>query len=61
MAKTRFHDLLERKIKEAVQTRSDSIARGQAADYPAYRENVGWLQGMRDALALADDLEKELD
>lgn len=61
MAKTRFHELLERKIKEAVETRSDSLASGHAADYPVYRENVGYINGLKEALTLADDVERELD
>ena len=61
MAKTRFHALLEAKINEAVENRSISLVSGAATDYAHYRENVGYILGLRDALKIGDDIEAESD
>jgi hypothetical protein len=57
---TRFHALLEKKIAEAIQNRTDSLAVGQASDYQTYKESVGYINGLRIALALCDDVEQDL-
>lgn len=57
--KTRFHAQLEAKINEAVENRSKSIASGDASDYPHYKENVGYILGLRDALKLCDEIAAE--
>jgi hypothetical protein len=59
MVKTRFHAQLEASIKEAVENRTVSIATGGATDYAHYRENVGYIHGLQDALKLCDDIEAE--
>jgi hypothetical protein len=61
MAKTRFHSLLEAKINEAVQSRAASLASGAAPDYPQYQNNVGYIIGLKEALNLADEVEREMD
>lgn len=61
MAETRFHSLLRVKIDEAVNVRSGSMASGACPDYPSYRENVGYIKGLIDALNLADEIEKEYE
>jgi len=61
MAKTRFHSLLEAKINEAVESRADSLISGGAIDYPTYQFNVGYINGLRDALKLCDEIEAEFD
>ena len=61
MAQTRFHSILEERIKEAVESRRNSIASGHCIDYPAYRENVGYLLGLQDALKICDEIEKEFN
>jgi hypothetical protein len=57
---TRFHALLEKKITEAIKDRSDSLVVGQADDYPKYKEGVGYIYGLRTALALCEDVEQDL-
>ncbi len=59
MIKTRFHTLLEAKVTEQMDTRMMHLSNGGASDYPAYREAVGYVQGLRDALRLCDEVEKE--
>lgn len=61
MAETRFHSLLRVKIEEAVDTRSGSMASGACQDYASYRESVGYIKGLVDALNLADEIEKEYE
>lgn len=61
MAETRFHSLLRVKIDEAVDARSGSMASGACTDYPSYRESVGYIKGLIDALNLADEIEKEYE
>lgn len=59
MAKTRFHSLLEERIIKAVDSMAMSLASGEASDYPAYRESVGYIRGLREALNLCDEIEGE--
>ncbi len=61
MPVTRFHAILKEKIEKAVQDRLLSLASGGAQDYPQYRDNVGYLRGLNDALSLCDEIEKEFD
>lgn len=59
MSKTRFHAQLEARIKEAVENRANSIANGDVADYAQYREQVGYISGLRDALKIGEQIEAE--
>ena len=59
MSRTHFHAKLEARINEAVENRSISIAEGAATDYPHYKENVGYIRGLRDALKFCDEIEAE--
>lgn len=61
MAKTRFHSLLEHKINERVESRIESTISGAAEDYARYREQVGYISGLKDALRLAEDVEREME
>ena len=59
MPKTRFQNLLEQRIEEAVHKIALSIATTACPDYPSYREQTGYIRGLYDALNLANDIEKE--
>lgn len=59
MAITHFQRILEIKLKEAVEKRRDFVAFGGAADYPTYRESVGFLLGLQEALKICQDIESE--
>lgn len=61
MATTRFHAILEDKIKEAVENRRNSLASGACVDYAHYRENVGFITGLQEVLNICDDIEKEFN
>ena len=58
--KTLFHARLEIKVKQAISDREQDIGRGGIADYSAYREQVGYLHGLRTALDLCDEIEREI-
>lgn len=57
--KSRFHHLLDIKIHEAVESLSDSLVNGEASDYSRYRESVGYIRGLRDALKYCEEIEAE--
>lgn len=59
MAKTHFHSLLERAIASAIIDRSQSVVSGACMDYAAYKQQVGYLEGLNDALKIADSLEEK--
>ncbi len=61
MPKTRFHALLEKRVLEVIQDNADSIIGGQPHDYATYREAVGYVRGLRDALTLCDQINEDLD
>jgi hypothetical protein len=61
MASTRFHVLLEERIREEGDKIRNSIANGAIADYPDYRWHVGCLYGLKMCLKLCDDIDGEFD
>ena len=61
MIRTHFHNLLDKRVKELVESRSASLARGAAADYAEYKYTVGYLSGLEDALKICDEIEGEAD
>lgn len=61
MAETRFHTLLRVKVESAIENRSASIAAGEAADYPDYFKSVGYIQGLKESMELAKEVERDMD
>ena len=61
MASTRFHILLEERIREEGEKIRESIANGTPADYADYRWHVGCLYGLKMCLKLCEDIEREFD
>ena len=59
MAKTRFHGLLEEKVRKRIDDISVEIVGGRCADYANYLRQVGYISGLTDALKLADEVESE--
>lgn len=57
MAQIRFHQLLRDKIVEVYGAESERILGGYQ-DYAVYREQVGFLKGLKHALELAEEVEK---
>ncbi len=60
IVKTRFHSLLEGLVQEEIEKIKEEMADG-IVDYPQYRENVGLIKGLRGALRLCEDLERDLE
>ncbi len=60
-AKTRFHSLLEERVKARIEEYSISFIGGQAEDYARYREGCGYIRGLVDALELCADIDRDLD
>ena len=48
-------------MQKVIEEYKESIIGGQAADYSSYRECVGYIRGLNDALRLCDDIEGDLD
>jgi hypothetical protein len=61
MPKTRFHLLLEERVKEAVEANCIALVGGQPKDFPTYREQVGYIRGLSDALTLCEQVEEDLN
>ena len=61
MPKTRFHSLLEERVREAIEANIAALAGGQPKDFHTYREQVGYIRGLNDALTLCDQLEEDLN
>jgi len=57
MARIRFHELLRAKAMEQYDAESNRILDGYP-DYAVYREQVGFLRGIKLMLQLADEVEK---
>lgn len=45
-------------IKDRQTTLSAQVSAGSAQDWPDYRERVGVIKGLTEALGICDDLEK---
>ena len=61
MPKTRFHQLLEARINEVIRNQTELLSDGSAHSYDEYKTSIGYIQGLRNALTLCDEIEKELD
>ena len=61
MARSRLFSVLRERIQEEVDSRSLSLASGGAPDYSQYKDSVGYIRGLQDALKLCEDIEKESD
>jgi len=59
MSETRFHTLVKARILKAIEERADDLSRGVPLDQ--YNLNVGYCNGLRTALSLCEDVEREFD
>lgn len=60
VGKTRFHSLLEAKINEEIERHKEDISTG-IVNVSVYWRSVGVIEGLRGALRLCDDIERDLD
>lgn len=61
MNESRHGQVLKRKIAEARADRLDSLAKGGATSFEAYRQSVGYLEGLDAAEGLSDEADNELN
>jgi len=61
MAVTRFHSLLKAKLQEVISDATEAISCGLPSDYSSYKESVGYIRGLNDALRVCEDIERDLD
>lgn len=57
---SRWHNLLRSKLDDEIEKSVGALGEGVAADYPAYREQVGRIRGLRDALKIAGNTDTEM-
>ena len=57
---TRAEQILLKKLSEQIESRADMIASGGVSDYPEYRENVGFIRGIKTAISLLEETNSEL-
>lgn len=48
------------KLRTEERNYANQVASGLAADWPDYKARVGYLQGLRDAIALCEEVQKTL-
>ncbi len=58
---SRFHSHLKAKVLALIAQREIEISTGIAPDYPAYKFLVGNLIGLKEALSLCEETEREFD
>lgn len=56
----RFHRAIDKVVQEKFRERMDRLSTGSAADYPDYKEQVGYLQAMRDFTQWCAEIEMDL-
>ena len=61
MASSLFARMLRVKIAEVLEARASEMTIGVCKDYPSYREEVGYIRGLRDALTFSEEVEREPD
>jgi len=49
------------KIMEAHTQHLESLGNGAIQDYASYRDTVGYLRGLKDAMALCEEIDKGKD
>jgi hypothetical protein len=57
---SRQETLVINKITDEIETRKDLIASGSLTDYNEYRENCGFIKGLKTAIELIHEVNKEI-
>ena len=61
MASGHYQKLLLKKLNEVCTNRLELMETGTCVDYAAYREQVGYLRGLKDAIILLEETEKDME
>lgn len=59
MAETRFHRTLKERVEAKILLMSETLSSGSAQDYASYRDTVGHIRGLRDALVVCQEIEED--
>lgn len=60
MAEHLFHTKLREKLQAEIESEASAICEGSADDYADYRNRVGRLSALRDALEMSVETQSEL-
>lgn len=52
--------MLVSKLSDEINNRATILAQGGVKDYSEYKENVGFIDGLKFAMELVDDINKEI-
>lgn len=61
MARSYYQAKLIEKLNDAISVQALSIVQGGARSYDKYRETVGYIRGLTDAIKLAEETEKDIE
>ena len=61
MARSRFHAMFEHELVKVLDDYVKSMGDGNCADFGEYKRSVGFIQGLKEALAIANEVEGKLD
>lgn len=50
---------IRKELQKDIITHTQQIAEGYAKDWPDYQNRVGFIQGLRHAVGICDDMEKQ--
>lgn len=59
--RSHFSQMLHNRIRELVEKISIDLAHGSAIDKDNYRQQVGRVEGLEDALAIAEQIDKDIN
>ena len=60
MSDYRFYDMLRAQLNEEITAKAGDVAIGIATDYADYKLRCGRIEGLREALACAEDVFKKI-
>lgn len=55
-----FHAALQRDVTDAIERASEHLADGMANSFEDYKRRIGYIQGLKDALEIAEGIHKKL-
>lgn len=59
MAISHFHRILEERIERLITERALSVIGGACTSFEAYKQQVGFVEGLQAAISIGRDIERE--
>lgn len=56
-----FHEEIVRRVNAKRQERMESLANGACVDFADYRCSIGYFEGLKETLEIADEIKREYD